>query len=112
MHDIFFIVEQGNTDLPLAAMVRYWLAVALAFCWGCVECCVHVLWAAPPGKFPRATIQLNPRLEIPMCVELARLAVLKLNRVLQSLCALIIAFLSLFLSLGTRALQNGFQIYL
>ena len=74
--------------------------------------CVCVLWATPPCRLPRAAGQLNPGLELPMCPELARSVLLKLNRVLKILCALIIAFPALFLFLGTRALENGFQIYL
>ena len=42
VHDVFFLVEQGSVDPPLAAMVRHWLAIALAFCWVCVRCCVCV----------------------------------------------------------------------
>ena len=73
---------------------------------------VCVLWAAPPCRLPRAAGQLNPSLEIPMCPELARSLLLKLNRVLKILCAFIIAFPALFLFWGTKALENGFQIYL
>ena len=50
--------------------------------------------------------------ELPVCLELARSVLLKLNRVLKILCAPIIAFPALFLFWGTRALENGFQIYL
>ena len=65
-----------------------------------------VLWAAAPCRLPRAAGQLNPGLELPMCPELARSVLLKLNRVLKILCALIIAFPALFLFLGPRALEN------
>ena len=46
------------------------------------------LWAAPPYRFPRAAIHLNPGLELLRCLVLARSMVLKLNRVLQrSVCS-------------------------
>ena len=106
MHDIFFLVEQGSVDPPSAVMMRHWLAATLAFYWVCVGCCVCVLLVATPYRFPRATVQLNPSLELLVCLKLAGSMVLKLNKVLQSLCALIISFPSLFLFLGMRALQN------
>ena len=65
-----------------------------------------VLWVAPPYRLPRAVGQLNPCLELPVCPELATSVLLKLNRVLKILCALIIASPALFLFLGTRALEN------
>ena len=114
VHDVYLLVEQVSADPASAAMVRQWLAAALAFCWMgvCEMLCVCVLWAAPPCRLPRAAGQLNPGLELPMCPELSRSVLLKLNRVLKILCAFIIAFPALFLFLGTRALENGFQIYL
>ena len=113
MDDVYLLVEQGNADPASAAMVRQWLAAALAFVgWVCEMLCVCVLWAAPPCRLPRAAEQLNPSFELQMCPELSRSVLLKLNRVLKILCALIIAFPALFLFLGTGALENGFQIYL
>ena len=114
MDDVYLLVEQGSADPPSAAMVSHWLAAALAFCWmGMSEMlCVCVLRAAAPCRLPRVVGKLSPGLELPMCPELARSVLLKLNRVLKILCALIIAFPALFLFLGTRALENGFQIYL
>ena len=64
-----------------------------------------VLWVAPPYRLPRAVVQLNAGLDLPVCPELVRFVPLKLNRVLKILCALIIAFLALFLFWGARALD-------
>ena len=112
MEDVYLLVEQGSADPPSAAMVRHWLAAALLFAgWVCERSCVCVLRAAAPCRFPRAVGKLSPGLELAMCPELARSVLLKLNRVLKILCALIIAFPALFLFLGTRFLENGFQIY-
>ena len=66
MHDVYLLVEQVSADPASAAMVRQWLAAALAFCWMgvCEMLCVCVLWAAPPCRLPRAAGQLNPGLEV------------------------------------------------
>ena len=33
VHDVYLLVEQVSADPASAAMVRQWLAAALAFCW-------------------------------------------------------------------------------
>ena len=67
-----------------------------------------VLWAAAPCRLPRAAGQLNPGLELPMCPELARSVLLKLNRVLKILCALIIAFPALLSVFGYKGFGKWF----